>query len=71
MKYNLVLSEKALFQIDKAATWFFDQKEDLAKLFLLEIDKNLKYIQKHPLKSQFRYKFVRIRFLKQFSFVKQ
>lgn len=46
MKYELVLSERSLFQIEKIAQWFSDQKEGLEIEFLLELDSNLNYIQK-------------------------
>lgn len=68
MKYELVLSERSLFQIEKIAKWFSDQKEGLEIEFLLELDSNLNYIQKNPLKCQIRYRFIRIKFLKKFQF---
>lgn len=68
MKYDLVLSERSLFQAEKIAQWFLEHKEGLEVEFLLELESNLNYIQKNPLKCQIRYKFVRIKFLKKFQF---
>lgn len=68
MNYSLVVGERAQMQITKAADWFFDQTPGLEIKFLIELDRAMIYIQKHPLKSQFRYKEVRIKFLKKFDF---
>lgn len=68
MKNALVISDRAQLQIDKAAQWFFEQIPGLEIKFLLELDKAMDYIQKHPLKSQLRYRDVRIKFLKKFDF---
>ena len=68
MKANLFLSKKAIRQIEKASNWFNEQQPGLDKIFLTELDKNILYIEKNPLKSQVRYKEVRIRFFKKFDF---
>lgn len=68
MKYKLLVSKKAISQIEKAANWFNEQLPGLDEKFLDELDKNILYVEKNPLKSQIRYKSVRIRFLKKFDF---
>jgi plasmid stabilization system protein ParE len=68
MSYSLVVSERAQLQLEKATLWFFEQAPGLEIKFLIDIDKAMSYIQKHPLKSQVRYKTVRIKFLKKFDF---
>lgn len=68
MKHALVVSERAQLQIDKAAQWFFDQLPGLEIKFLLDLDKAMDYIQKHPLKCQLRYNNVHVKFLKKFDF---
>ena len=68
MNYALVVGERAQMQIEKAANWFFDQTPGLEVKFLIQLDKGMMYIQKHPLKCQLRYKKVRIHFLKKFDF---
>lgn len=68
MIYSLVVSDRAILQIDKAASWFFEQTPGLETKFLIDLDKGMDYIQKHPLKCQLRYKDVRIKFLKKFDF---
>ena len=68
MKYHLFLSKKAIKQIKHACDWYKEQQLGLDILFLTELDKNILYVEKNPLKSQVRYKEVRIRFLKKFDF---
>jgi plasmid stabilization system protein ParE len=68
MIYSLVVSDRAILQIDKAASWFFEQTPRLETKFLIELDKAMDYIRKHPLKCQVRHKTIRIKFLKKFDF---
>ncbi len=68
MSFQIVLSERAQLHIQKAATWFFEQKPGLEKRFLTELNQAMMYIQKNPLKCQLRYRNVRIKFLKKFDF---
>ena len=68
MKYKLFVSKKAVRQIEKAADWFNEQLSGIDEKFLDELDKNILYVEKNPLKSQIRYKVIRIRFLKKFDF---
>lgn len=68
MNYSLVVSDKARFQIEKAIQWFFEQLPGLEIKFLSELDKAMTFIQKHPLKYQIRYKYVRVKFLNKFDF---
>ena len=68
MNYGLVISERAILQIDKGAQWFFEQTPGLEKKFLLDLSNGMDYIKKNPSKCQLRYKDVRIKFLKKFDF---
>ncbi|MEN9977990.1 MAG: hypothetical protein RLZZ569_615 [Bacteroidota bacterium] len=68
MNYNLVVSDRAIQQIDKAADWFFEQTPGLEKKFLQDLSQQMEYIKENPLGVQMRYKFVRIKFLEKFDF---
>lgn len=68
MTYSLVVSDRAIQLIAKAAQWFFEQSPGLETKFLIELDMGMEFIQKHPLKCQVRYKDIRIKFLKKFDF---
>lgn len=68
MRYSLVISEKAELQIEKAAHWFCEQSSGLEKKFLMDLEKSMDFISKHPLKCQKRYKSVRVKYLKNFDF---
>ncbi|MBI2258788.1 MAG: type II toxin-antitoxin system RelE/ParE family toxin [Flavobacteriia bacterium] len=68
MNNKLVLSKRSIQQINKASTYFSLEKSGLEILFLKELETNLKYIKKNPLKCQIRYKGIRIKFLKKFNF---
>lgn len=68
MSFEVVVSERAQFHIQKAASWFFEQTPGLEVKFLQELDKSIDYIGKHPLKCQVRYREVRIKFLRKFDF---
>jgi hypothetical protein len=39
MIYSLVVSDRAILQIDKAASWFFEQTPGLETKFLIDLDK--------------------------------
>jgi hypothetical protein len=65
---SIVVSQAAQIQIETAVIWFFEKNLGLEKTFLLDLEKGMHYIQKHPSKCQIRYKTVRIKFLKKFDF---
>ena len=68
MIYEVVISEKALFQIDKYAKWFEIEKPGLEKRFLNELFAVIDSLNRNPKIYQVRYKDVRIKFLKKFEF---
>jgi plasmid stabilization system protein ParE len=68
MNFSLVVSDRAIQQIEKAASWFFEQSPGLEVKFIKEIERGMNFIQKNPLKCQFRYKNVRVNFMKKFDF---
>ena len=67
-KTPLYFRKEARLQIEHAADWFNEQHSGLGLKFLQEIDSTIRYIRNNPEKVQMRYKNVRIKFLKKFSF---
>lgn len=53
MNFSLVVSDRAIQQIEKAASWFFEQSPGLEVKFIKEIERGMNFIQKNPLKCQF------------------
>lgn len=65
MIYTLTVAHRANIHLIKAVNWCIDQeKKGLEVKFIKAVDSAITYIQKNPLKSQVRYKDVRIRFLR-------
>jgi hypothetical protein len=49
MNFSLVVSDRAIQQIEKAATWFFELSPGLEVQFIKEIERGMNFIQKNPL----------------------
>jgi len=64
MTYTIYVVHRANIHIAKAIEWCKEQDEGMEIRFLKSLDTSIRYIQKNPLKSQVRYKAVRIKFLR-------
>jgi len=67
MNYALVVSEKAKQQIVRMSWWFLEQAPSLEKKFLHELFNSMEFMHNNPFKCQYRYKNVRVKFLKKFD----
>lgn len=64
MSYKISVVHRANIHISKGIEWCIEQEEGMEIRFLKALDTAINYIQKNPLKSQVRYRNVRIRFLR-------
>jgi len=64
MNFKISLVHRANIHITQAIEWCSEQETDLEKRFLKSLDKSMSYIQKNPLKSQIRYRNVRVKFMR-------
>lgn len=46
MNFSLVVSDRAIQQIEKAATWFFEQSPGLEVKFIKEIERGMTFIKR-------------------------
>ena len=64
MSFTISLVHRANIHIAQAIEWCAKQEQDLEIRFLKSLDKSVTYIQKNPLKSQIRYRNVRVKYTK-------
>lgn len=64
MSYTISIVHRATIHLTKSIDWCLEQNSGLEIRFLKSLDSAVQYIQKNPLKSQVRYKDIRIKFLK-------
>ena len=64
MSYSISVVHRANIHITKAIEWCEEQEAGMEVRFIKSLDNAIKYIQKNPLKSQVRYRNVRIKFLR-------
>ena len=68
MTYKLIITPKALKDINKATEYYFDIQKKLAKRFTKDLKNQTKYILKKPTHIQVRYDNIRIAHLKKFPY---
>jgi plasmid stabilization system protein ParE len=68
MTYSLEIAAEAETDIRNAFLWYEDQQENLGSTFEQEIKKAIQSIERNPLKTQIRYRDIRVFFLDKFPY---
>lgn len=66
MSYQLRIRIKARKDIDSILDWYLERSKPTAIKFHEQLQKNFKFILKHPLSKEIRYKTIRMSHLKKF-----
>lgn len=69
MNYKLVFKSRAEEDLSHAITWYEDQQPGLGRVFMVELEKCLRYILKNPQQYPSKREPYREAFIKRFPFV--
>jgi len=69
MKYEVLVTRRAYFEINQSVEWYNEQKKGLGKQFYIELKSCIKHIKKNPLASEKRYKDFHVTPLEIFPFI--